>query len=276
MIDVYYINLDQAIERKKNLEQNLSKFKDDNFKVIRVNATNVNYILENNIKGSIRDSEKACFISHTNAIKLSLENENACFIIEDDAIFGPSTKLITDILKNIDETIDLIFTDICIPDIHDMVNLFFLRKRCVKSKNFIYLDLLKLSAFAGASAYLIPNKSKKKVFELIQNYKKLDMPYDLFLRQCIYNNSLNGIAIFPFLTSLSKDSLFTQNQLSETKITDLSWDTFRRFMFADSEQIDFDFMSLLSENIEKNFYDSQSENFTKILKVILSEKFSLK
>lgn len=44
-------------------------------------------------------------------------------------------------------------------------------------------------------------------------------------------------------------------------------------MFVDSEMIDFDFMNLLSENIEKNFYDSQSENFTKILKVIFSEKF---
>ena len=69
-----------------------------------------------------------------------------------------------------------------------MIDLFFLRKECVHSKKLIYLDLKKLSAFAGSSAYLIPNKSKRKVFELIQKYEKLDLPYDLFLRQCIYKN----------------------------------------------------------------------------------------
>jgi GR25 family glycosyltransferase involved in LPS biosynthesis len=276
MIDIYYINLDQAIDRKKSLEENLSKFKDDNFTVSRINAINVNYILENNIKGSIRDSEKACFLSHMKAIESSLGNENSCFIIEDDAMFGPSANLITNLEKNVDKNIDLIFTDICIPNIHDMIDLFFLRKECVHSKKLIYLDLKKLSAFAGTSAYLIPNKSKRKVFELIQKYKKLDLPYDLFLRQCIYKNNLNGVFIFPFLTSLSNDSLLTQNQLPEEKITDLTWDTFRRLMFVDSEMIDFDFMNLLSENIEKNFYDSQSENFTKILKVIVSEKFRSK
>jgi hypothetical protein len=84
------------------------------------------------------------------------------------------------------------------------------------------------------------------------------------------------VFIFPFLTSLSKDSELSQNQLPENKITDLTWDAYRRLMFVDSDLLDFDFMGLVSKVFETTYHDIQTENFTKKLKILLSKNFKYK
>ena len=85
-MNIYYINLDSAHARRANIEQNLGAFAGRDFEIKRVQAYDTCFVEKNGIHGTIRPAEKACFLSHIKAIKMSCEDPGPSLIVEDDVI----------------------------------------------------------------------------------------------------------------------------------------------------------------------------------------------
>src|SRR5512137_1677464 len=92
MITIYYINLEREKERRVNIEKNLEQWSTPDFAVRRIAAIDGRESAGIQVPGKIRDTEKACFLSHKKALEASLGDDQDALILEDDAVFGPSTS----------------------------------------------------------------------------------------------------------------------------------------------------------------------------------------
>ena len=75
-MNCFYINLDEATERRSSFENNFLKNKSDRWNLLRFPAIDTNYVKTNNVKGEISISNKACNLSHKFAIKKTLILKN--------------------------------------------------------------------------------------------------------------------------------------------------------------------------------------------------------
>ena len=64
MLNIYYINLDNATKRREAVEENLGKFKSNDVGIYRISAVDKEYVEKNDIHGGTRSNEKACFLCH--------------------------------------------------------------------------------------------------------------------------------------------------------------------------------------------------------------------
>ena len=269
-----YINLFEAKNRKYNVEENFIKFRKKNFKLLRFDAVNIKYIQENNILGKLKPKEKACFLSHKYLIKQNINSNESLFILEDDANFGRSTcEVIENFLKLKDKfDWDILFTDVIVTQPSTMVELIKLRKVLKKNNQTEILDLNNFE-FAGATGYIINQKSINKIYNLLDSKVTLDEPYDLYLRRLILEKKIKGYVIFPFITSLSSESNISQIQEINMGNTDLVWNTFRRMIWIDSN---------IEESIEtlakinNDICDEESKQFGIIISACISNKFNYK
>ena len=72
---------------------------------------------------------------------------------------------------------DIIFPDICVWDVHAMIDLLFLRR---KLGNGMYRALpLKNVPWVATTSYIVNRASKQKLLNLISDAKALDVAYDL-------------------------------------------------------------------------------------------------
>jgi GR25 family glycosyltransferase involved in LPS biosynthesis len=271
-INIYYINLHSQTERREVLEGNLSKFIPRDIEVKRIEAMGQHEVLNLGIVGNIRATEKACFLSHQKAIEASLLDDGHALILEDDALVGPSTiKMLTLALQMMKDDFDLVYTDACIPDIQNMVILAYLKKKLHINEEIQIINLQEIN-FAGASAYLVHRNFKKNYLNFLTHISNYDTPYDLFIRDLVASEKLRGKLIFPFITSLSDQSLLTQNQLSRDKLRNLAWDAFRKIMFIDSLYA-LNLPLAGFNEISSDFYDQEATQFSEILKLMLSKNF---
>ena len=272
MLTAYYINLDDASERRTFLEENLKKHVSSNFKYIRVPAVNASYVANNKIAGSIRDGEKACFVSHIKAIELSLNEPGYALILEDDALLGcETTNIISNILSNMSSDIDLLFTDLCVSNLHSMISLFDLRRESIRNREFKLVSTKEIS-FAGSTAYILNETSKRKLLNMLKAVQSLDRPYDLVLKIWIKNGLVSSSFIFPFVTTLSEYASTTQLQTESDRMKNMVWNAFRRLMFMEPDRSGLKYLSEI-ESLPAEFYDRDATDFSAILKVIFSEKF---
>jgi hypothetical protein len=168
---------------------------------------------------------------------------------------------------------DILFTDLIIPDVHTMIDLYRLRKELVL-RNEVRLLSLKNVVFGGATAYLVNAAAKDKLLSLFPENAALDMPYDLCLRQLIHQGHLRGFAIFPFPTSLSPLADASTIQTADaTRIADAAWNAFRRMIW--SERSLGEATSNLDQ-IDDGFFDPECRAFAKILSCLLSANFQSK
>jgi hypothetical protein len=199
-------------------------------------------------------------------------DEGHALILEDDALVGPSTiKTLALALQMIKDDFDLVCTDACIPDIENMLILASLKKQLSVNEEIQIINLKEIN-FAGASAYLVHKNFKKNYLHFLTHMSSYDVPYDLFIRDLIANDKIKGKLIFPFITSLSDQSLLTQNQLSGDKLRNLAWDAFRKMMFIDSSY-SLNLPLAGFEEISPEFYDLEATQFSEILKLMLSKNF---
>ena len=268
-MNIYYINLDAAAERRNNIERNLAACAHGT-RYQRIPAFDAEYVNVNQISGSMRPGVKACFLSHIEAIETSLESEEPSLILEDDAILGARTiEILNEILPTING-VDILFTDVCAPNIHSMLQLFKLRNSLADSVR--VFDIRQIH-FAGSSGYILPNnESKKKVLAILKSFESIDVPYDLVLRDLINDGRLTSSACFPFLTSLTPGAAMSQIQLEEDKLPNVVYDTFRKLMFFESERVHPDLLKEV-ECVPEEFYDRNSTIFTAILRLLLSRNF---
>ena len=195
-------------------------------------------------------------------------------ILEDDVLFGKhSCKTIEGAVASIPVTgWDLIFTDVCITNIHSMIELLELRRSLVANQQTAVLDIKPLM-FAGATAYVINRGSKAKVLDLLDRADPLDVPYDLYLRERIRRSEINARVLFPFATSLSVLAESSSIQQSDGSVADLVWNAFRRLVWSER---DIEQAVRPLEGIEHEYFDSETTAVSRILAAQLSPRYRLK
>jgi len=269
-----YINLDIATNRNEKIIKNLEENKGKDWSIERYKANDSTYIKENKISGVIRDSEKACFLSHRNAINQNILIKEHLWILEDDARLGVSTSKIINEIMSIGNEFDwdIIFTDVCITEPTTMIELIKLRNKLTVHKQTQIINLTTIN-FAGASSYIINQKSINKILNLINEEIIINEPYDLYLRRLIYENKVSAFVLFPFPTTISSDAEKSQIQLSTTVMTDLIWNTFRKMIWLDRnfEDVNKDLL-----NIDSSICCEESKKFGTIISACISSEFILK
>jgi len=234
-----YINLERATSRRDSMENLFSKYNSQNWPLERFSAIDVKYVAENKIQGRLSDVEKACLLSHRSVMLENLGSKDSVWILEDDVTFSPHTLgLIENFFKIKESTMewDIVFTDVGIPTIGLMAELFVLRRKLMETKSIECLNL-KSIPFFGTTSYIVNKHSLKKVAELIGG-AALDIPLDLLYRKLAREGKLNAYVTFPYLTTDSDEAANSSIQKSEFAQTDLIWSLFRRLTWLDGDSFD--------------------------------------
>ena len=235
-MDCFYINLDNAKERCANLQRNFSEMKGPGWALSRFPAIDIAYVAAHNIRGLMSDSAKACYLSHRLLIASRRGSTQPSLILEDDAYLGAhSCSAIDDIITRVAPTEwDLVFTDVCIPAIQTMFDFIELRRQLAAKRTFV-LQNLRDVWFGGTTAYIINPKSVEHLCKLLNEEQTLDEPLDLRYRRYCREGRLRAFVTFPFLTSLSPLSDTSQIQDGGAKVTELTWNLFRRLSWIDRD-----------------------------------------
>lgn len=272
-MDCFYINLAKATDRRERLESNFAGVSHGAWALNRFEAVDVAQVKQLAVAGVLRDSEKACFLSHRGVVAKAASTRTTVFVAEDDVQFGHQTfAAIDDFLALSAQnqlSWDIVFTDICVPLAETMVQLIRLRQQLEPSKRKQMIDLNNI-IFGGATAYLVNGASAQKVHALLEGCERLDVAYDIQLRRLIHEGKLKAYCLFPFLTTLSADAEASQIQASSTQMTDLIWNTFRRMVWQERQldQVNGDI-----QKISQLCLDDESEKFGLILGALLSKAF---
>ena len=271
MLNIFYINLDTATKRRCAIETNLEQFKSEGIELHRVCAFDGEFVDKNQVPGIIRSREKGCFLSHIKAIEASLNYPGYALILEDDILLGhQSISMLKNLLTPQTSDIDLLFIEMCISTLPSMFQLYKLKKELQK-KSKIEILRTKFFDFAGASAYLLNDKSKRKLLAILRQIPSFDMPYDLVLKKLIVEDEISSGFTFPFIATLGDESLNTSIQLDSDTLQNIVYDAFRKLMFIEA-----DYAKLNSlQAIPRDFYGEDDLVFGKIISTAVSEKFPL-
>lgn len=272
-MDCVYINLDSKVERRQNIENNFNLVKrGDSDALTRFSAINTDYVKSKSIKGNLRDTEKACFLSHKMALKQSLSVDAHTLFMEDDIVLGSSTFEAVDkiIEENPKINWDILYLEVCVPDVLTMLKLIKLRNGLINSKNHSVMIDLRQFVYAGATAYIVNKNSKQKLFNAVDKLKLLDVPYDLVLRNMVMESRFLGFVVFPFLSSFSNDAFDSDIRLDYEKLTDLAWILFRKLVWIER---DIDADSHLYEKLKLAITTPESDALSTIISAVTSEKF---
>lgn len=271
---VFYINLDNAINRRKSLESSFARSGEKNWELERFSAFDIGFVKNlNKINAKESHANIACSLSHKGCIEKNINSKEPFFIIEDDTEIGKDTyKILVEILDNFKKNNfewDILFTDVVIPQVRDMLELFIQRNDLITKKQYKILDL-KTIRFAGLSAYTINPKSIKKILELINNEEIFNIPIDIYIKKLIQLKKIKGFSIFPFITSLSLESVNSQISANEHANTVLAWNIFRMLIWNESN---IDKISSLIKKMDKVQQDQYYKSFGPIFTYLLSKKF---
>ncbi len=275
-MECIYINLNNRTDRRDLLESNFNSVKLENWTLTRFSARDVNFVKTSNTKGSIRDVEKACFLSHRDAIN-SAKYDDHLMIVEDDVSFGTKTceeveKLLA---KNVDTPWDIMYTDVCVPEVSTMLKLFKAREAVLEDPKSNSMVLANLNQFnyAGATCYIINKKSKARINTLLSKYKFLDLPIDLVYREWVKNAKIAAFTIFPFVTSFNETAFNSDLRLEHENGSELAWLLFRKLMYLER---DLEADSILYNQLVDSVATKESTAFGKILSAMTSPNYVAK
>jgi GR25 family glycosyltransferase involved in LPS biosynthesis len=238
IMQTVYINLARQVTRRNNLELNFLNTKQKGWDLARFPAVDTSYVRNSVVPGRLRDTEKACFLSHLYAVRQHLHTSRHLHVIEDDICFGKHTcSAVHGIISSLERDNhpwDIIFTEVCVPNGPDMLNLVKQRQQLARDKKITLLNL-KTFLFAGATSYIINGGSKSKLFQLLSEHVPLDIPVDLYIRELVYEGRISAFVTFPFTTSFSEDALTSDIRESRQVMTDLVWIMFRKMIWLERD-----------------------------------------
>lgn len=269
------ISLESQPARRERVEANFRGVDHRGWELTHLKAVDTEQVAKSAIQGRLAAPEKGCFLSHLVAMQSTRASAEHLLLVEDDVLFGARTFPAIDAALNMAASLDwdLMFTDVCVPSVHAMVNLYWLRRE-LALKNESKLVPLNSIPFAGSTAYLVNGKSKEKLITLLTENPALDVPYDLTLRRLVQQSRLTGFIIFPFPTSLSSLADVSQIQGNEaTKVADMAWNAFRRLVWAEGSAGN---ATANLDLISDQFFDPECKAFTRILSCMLSANFQPK
>ena len=236
-----YINLDQAVQRRTDIEASFNAAARPGWQLERFRALDAAYVDEHAVPGARTRAEKACFMSHRTVLQKYAANAEHLLVVEDDVAFGVATFEIVDgfLQQNAEEDWDLLFLDIGTIDLNDMLTMYFNREKFMRRGLVIPLDLAKLQ-FCGANAYIVNRHSFDKVLACLDGGLPIDIEYDIFLSKCIREGVLKAPVLFPFLTTLSRHAGMSQIQRSSIDTVNLARNIFRNMMWLESAPAKFE------------------------------------
>lgn len=269
----FYINLEMAVERRNFLEQNYHQYMQADWPLTRISAITPERLLPvDPDQSNISVNERACFVSHVAALEQGLAGNGHVMILEDDVLFGPqSPQILRDCLKGLENSEwDILYADVCIPNPTAMLEFFQVRKVLMGESRWQLFDLSRIN-YAGATAYVINEKSKQKIHDLCKGLKQLSLPYDLQLRQWVQTKILNAFVVYPFATTLSAYAERSQIQSTEGQIIDQAWNNFRRLNWVGAEKTPQpDLVDAQTRNVLHS--DARSERMAAIMATVLAEQ----
>jgi GR25 family glycosyltransferase involved in LPS biosynthesis len=269
------INLASQPARRERVEANFAKAGNGNWVLSHLNAIDATQVANAGVEGRITPPEKGCFLSHLAAIEAARQMPGPTLVVEDDVLFGEKTFPAVDAVLNGAANLDwdLMFTDICVPDVHTMIRMYLLRRQLAATQELQIIPLDKV-IFAGSTSYLVNARSKEKMLALLTENPALDAPYDLTLRKLAYQSRLKAFVIFPFVTSLAPAADASQIQTrDDIRIADLAWNAFRRTVWWEASVAE-GVRNL--DRIASDYFDPECLAFTRILSCVLAAKFKEK
>jgi len=187
-----YINLDSATRRRAAIEASFAACAPEGWSLERFEAVRA---AEVSTPGAISPAEKACFLSHRDALATVLEDDEPVFMLEDDVVFSRFTaRVVSDALDHPDW--DLLFTDVAVTNEGSMARLARLRRELVEASRCDFLDLSDIS-FAGSAAYVVSGQAKRRLWEILCSAPALDGPYDLVLRELLRHRMITAPCSVP-------------------------------------------------------------------------------
>ena len=272
-MNIFYINLEKQVLRRDAIEKLFLDINPQGWALRRFNAVNTEDVENSNILGSLSPAAKACFLSHRGVIEANLGDQQHICVLEDDATFSVETFGVIDaIVGSIQGDWDILYLDICVPTIRDMLFLYELKQKLNESNQQQLLNLQEVF-YASAAAYIINGKSKKKVFDLLKKHDHLDVAVDIAYRSLVHQRALNAFVFFPFLSSLAKDSESSDIQEKKDFYTEVVWHSFRKLMWIGGSPED------CRKNLDilsKGEFTPEAEAFSIILKGFLSTDYQVK
>jgi len=269
-MNTYFINLAQASERRQALEENFRRMAPVSAQLTRIDAVDSQFVQARGLRGKIRANEIACLLSHRKAIAASLEEAGHALIVEDDALFGPSTfARLPELPELRDDTTDLVFLSAMLGPLSSYVGAIFLRRALMKAGKIVTHDLARIP-FSGADAYIVKRQGKEKLLHLIDQVTTYDVHYDLLLRHWVQSGALRAVLAFPFLTMLSPAADLSTN--ANTDETTSGYLAFRRLLALDAEHYPGDIMAAI-DRIDGSFYPKEASDFAKAVRCLLSSRF---
>jgi len=205
----YYINKDDATERREAVERQLQAYglKDCFVAIVPVDLeqareASVPYaqILADN---GMKEAEVSLFLTNEYILANHDRNYHAV-IFEDDFVISQNGVNILEQLCEGDMDEDLCFLD-CSLNFHNILDLKSYIAYCDdfhSNGNLVKLDP-KTHYLAGANAILFNKNSIEKVANLLAKHRLAGL-YDLFLRHFLQNGELSGSIVFPFLVTTSE------------------------------------------------------------------------
>lgn len=277
LMQCFYITLREQIERQQLIEKN---FADSNFganwRLDKIEAFDRNYVNKNAPDGKLSAANKSLSLTHRKFYELAFKYDGHVLLCEDDTIFSEDTsKIIEKVIGSLkNKPWDILYTDALFPDPWEMVKLFKLRQRLEKAgKRIDLLDLAKIN-YCATGAFIVNENSKQKIFELIREYPSFfDISIDLVYRNLVHAGKLKAFCIFPFVTSLSALADISSIQPQEAQITEMAWTAYRRLMWIEADPV-----PILSffDNVNPDYFDDRTLAFSKIMSVMLAEKYFFK
>lgn len=269
-MECHLVNLNEATARRDAVEANFRAISPGGWELVRYPA--IGAAIASRHPGELSDGAKGCFLSHRTLIASNLADEETIFIAEDDVVFAPQCfAVIEDVLRRYRDW-DIIFTEIMLANVGDMVLVAKTRPAMVRDGAFKLITLNR-SKFFSSTAYLVNGRSKAKVAKLLGGIASLDTPYDLTLQNLAHSGQINAFAIFPFVTSISGAASQSQIQPDKFASADFILNAFRRLMYVDR---DLERCRQTSDFISNELADEESRLVGTIFAGVVSPQFPMK
>ena len=235
-MECLYINLESAVARRDTLEASFRRSALPGWTLERWPATTAAQVEADNIEGRLPSGHKGCFLSHRALISAHATRPGHLMVLEDDAQYGARTcTLIDQILSNNpDLKWDVLWTDLAVTDPAGLLRFAKLRRELSASGDALIIDLSQVS-YAGSTAYIVHESAKARVAEMLAEGSSIDIPYDLRLRQLVYEGRLSGHVIFPFLTTISQHAFQSNIHVNTENCNEWIWNAFRRLSWLERD-----------------------------------------
>lgn len=208
-----YINLYNAIDRRKNIECCMAS---SSLKLKRIEA-----ILgrESDIKiNGLSDSQTGCYLTHLKVLKKYTDSHNHLMILEDDSFFDNSIVIADELISNLKDNWDIIYLDSTIVEVSDYIDLSRKLFNHLNNKNSIDHFISKINTtqtIFGTHGYIVNKKSIGKLANILIDGMTLGKPIDNIYSINVKNKKINSYIILPTLISPSIDTV--NSQISENE-----------------------------------------------------------